>query len=67
MATADKHVLTAGSKADIPRDLLDQVKRLEDIFTVNQTKLKEITNHFVSELAKGASRAVTGHDATGTR
>lgn len=45
----------AGSKADIPKDLLDQVKRLEELFTVDCKKLKEITDHFVSELAKGLS------------
>ncbi|KYK57705.1 hexokinase [Drechmeria coniospora] len=44
-----------GSKADIPKDLLEQVKRLEDLFTVDKNKLKEITDHFVSELAKGLS------------
>ena len=43
----------AGSKADIPKDLLDQVRRLEELFTVPTKKLKEITDHFVSELAKG--------------
>ena len=39
--------------ADVPRDLLDQIKRLEEIFTVPQKKLKEITDHFVKELEKG--------------
>jgi hexokinase len=44
---------TAGSKADVPKDLLAQIQHLEEIFTVDTKKLKEITNHFVSELAKG--------------
>ena len=44
---------TAGSKADIPKNLLAQIQHLEEIFTVDTKKLKEITNHFVSELAKG--------------
>ena len=64
---ADENVLTAGSKADVPQDFLDQIKRLEDIFTVDQKKLKEITNHFVSELAKGASGCGTERHGTGAR
>ena len=46
-------VTMPGSKADIPKDLLEQIRFLEDIFTVDTKKLKHITNHFVSELAKG--------------
>ncbi|KAF2808064.1 uncharacterized protein BDZ99DRAFT_478564 [Mytilinidion resinicola] len=42
-----------GSMADVPKDLLDQIKRLEELFTVPKEKLKEITDHFVNELAKG--------------
>ena len=42
-----------GSMADVPKDLLDQIKRLEELFTVPKEKLKEITDHFISELAKG--------------
>ncbi|ORX94747.1 hexokinase-domain-containing protein [Clohesyomyces aquaticus] len=42
-----------GSMADVPKDLLDQINRLEELFTVPQEKLKQITDHFVSELAKG--------------
>lgn len=42
-----------GSMADVPRDLLQEIKRLEEMFTVDGTKLKAITKHFVSELAKG--------------
>ncbi|KOS16926.1 Hexokinase [Escovopsis weberi] len=44
-----------GSKTDIPKDLLNEVKALEDMFIVPAAKLKEITDHFVSELAKGLS------------
>ncbi|KAG6056726.1 hypothetical protein E4U17_002003 [Claviceps sp. LM77 group G4] len=44
-----------GSKTDFPQDLLNQVKKLEDLFTVNTQTLKKITDHFVSELAKGLS------------
>ena len=39
--------------ADVPRDLLQEIKRLEELFTVPTEKLKEITDHFVSELARG--------------
>ncbi|KAM4055160.1 hexokinase domain-containing protein [Hirsutella rhossiliensis] len=44
-----------GSKADIPMNLLEEVRRLEELFVVDQKKLKEITDHFISELAKGLS------------
>jgi hexokinase len=39
--------------ADVPKDLLQEIKRLEDLFTVDTAKLKSITDHFVKELAKG--------------
>ena len=42
-----------GSMADVPKDLLEQIKNLERQFTVDQAKLKEVTNHFVKELEKG--------------
>lgn len=42
--------------ADVPRNLLEQIAQLEKIFTVDSAKLKEITNHFVDELAKGLSK-----------
>lgn len=41
--------------ADVPDDLLEQIKYLENVFTVDQAKLKEVTNHFVKELEKGLS------------
>ncbi len=41
--------------ADVPDDILEQIRNLEKIFTVDQAKLKEITNHFVKELEKGKS------------
>ena len=40
--------------ADVPKDLLQEIQRLEELFTVDATKLKAITKHFVSELTKGA-------------
>lgn len=42
-----------GSMADVPKDLADEIHKLEKLLTVDSAKLKEITNHFVSELAKG--------------
>ena len=47
-----------GSLADVPRDLLEQIKDLEQQFTVDKAKLKEITNHFLSELERGSSRRI---------
>jgi hexokinase len=38
---------------DVPRDLVEQIKRLEELFSVDTAKLKHITDHFVSELEKG--------------
>ncbi|MDI1489899.1 MAG: hexokinase [Ramalina farinacea] len=42
-----------GSMSDVPQDLLAQIKKLEEIFSVDKAKLKEITAHFVKELEKG--------------
>jgi hexokinase len=39
--------------ADVPRDLLTEIKRLEEMFTVPKEKLKGITAHFVLELERG--------------
>ena len=41
--------------ADVPDDLLEQIKYLEKIFTVDKAKLKEVTTQFVKELVKGKS------------
>lgn len=41
--------------ADVPDDLLEQIRQLEKIFTVDTAKLKEVVNHFVKELDKGKS------------
>ncbi|GAB7360786.1 hypothetical protein MBLNU230_g0773t1 [Neophaeotheca triangularis] len=45
-----------GSMADMPSDLQQEIKRLEDLFTVDTTKLKAISDHFISELDKGLSK-----------
>ncbi|KAI4191878.1 MAG: hypothetical protein LQ350_008724, partial [Teloschistes chrysophthalmus] len=44
--------------ADVPKDLLEQIKDLERLFTVDQAKLKEVTDHFVKELDKGKSSQI---------
>lgn len=49
--------IMTGSMADVPKDLAEEINKLENLFTVQPSKLKEITNHFVSELAKGMLRA----------
>ena len=41
--------------ADVPDDLLEQIRYLEKIFTVDKAKLKEVTTQFVKELVKGKS------------
>lgn len=45
-----------GSMADVPKDLLEQIKKLEKLFIIPQEKLKQITDHFVSELTKGLTK-----------
>lgn len=40
----------------MPTDLKSQIDKLEDLFTVPTAKLKEISDHFVSELVKGLSK-----------
>ena len=39
--------------ADMPQDLLDEIRELENLFTVDRTKLKQVVDHFVKELDKG--------------
>ncbi|KAJ0313754.1 hypothetical protein COL5a_003321 [Colletotrichum fioriniae] len=43
------------SMADVPKDLLAEVKKLEEQFTVPTEKLKQISAHFITELDKGLS------------
>jgi len=42
-----------GSFADVPKDLMQQIERLEELFTCDTQILKKISDHFVSELNKG--------------
>ena len=45
--------------ADVPDDLLEQIRYLEKIFTVDKAKLKEVTTQFVKELVKGKLSAIS--------
>lgn len=45
--------MAVGSLVDAPKDLLTEIKHLEEQFTIGTAKLKEITDHFVNELEKG--------------
>ena len=45
--------MAVGTLADAPRDLINEIKHLEELFTIDTAKLKEITHHFVNELTKG--------------
>lgn len=45
-----------GSMADVPHDLMHEIKKLEELFTVDTTKLKSITDHFIGELTKGLTK-----------
>lgn len=39
--------------ADMPQDLLDEIRELESLFTVDRAKLKQVVDHFINELDKG--------------
>ncbi|KAI6348456.1 hypothetical protein MCOR25_010804 [Pyricularia grisea] len=49
------HNSRAGTMVDAPKDLVKEIKDLEEMFTVDTAKLKQITNHFVGELERGLS------------
>lgn len=42
--------------ADVPKDLLAQIKHLEEIFTVPKETLDKIVTKFVKELEKGLAK-----------
>lgn len=48
--------------ADVPKDLLQEIKRLEELFTVDTKALKAITDHFISELEKGRLKQMLRHE-----
>ncbi|KAI5298794.1 hexokinase A [Ascosphaera atra] len=50
-----RHPSRKGSMADMPQVILDQIKELEEIFTVDTACLKKVVAHFVKELEKGLS------------
>lgn len=45
--------IITGSMADVPKDLLSEIQKLEEHFSVDTARLKKITKQFVSELEKG--------------
>ena len=45
-----------GSMVDMPKDLLDEIKKFEDMFSVDAATLQKVTKHFISELSKGLSK-----------
>ncbi|KAK4464135.1 hexokinase [Cladorrhinum samala] len=47
--------MAVGSFIDVPKNLLKEIEHLEQLFTIETKKLKEITDHFVNELEKGLS------------
>ena len=52
--------MAVGSLADAPKDLLNEIKQLEKLFSIDTAKLKEITEHFVNELTKGTCTLAVG-------
>jgi hexokinase len=42
--------------ADVPKSLLEAIGDLENLFIVDQAKLKQITDHFVGELQRGLDK-----------
>lgn len=51
--------LPAGSLTELPHGLIEVAKELEEQLTVPASKLKEIVDHFISELDKGESTPFT--------
>ncbi|KAJ5123512.1 hexokinase-domain-containing protein [Penicillium atrosanguineum] len=42
-----------GSMHELPQNLLEHIKKFEEVFTVDAAELKKVVKHFVSELEKG--------------
>lgn len=40
----------------MPRDLKEQIDKLEELFVIPTPKLKQISDHFVTELKKGLTK-----------
>jgi len=47
--------MEADLSVGVPKDLLQEIEKLENLFTIDTAKLKQITEHFVNELEKGLS------------
>lgn len=45
--------------ADVPQNLLQQIKDFEEMYTVDKAKLKQVVDHFVKELDKGKPLSLT--------
>ena len=39
--------------ADVPKELMDEIHQLEDMFTVDSETLRKVVKHFIDELNKG--------------
>lgn len=51
-----KPPLRKGTFEGLPQSFLKEIEHYETLFTVDKTKLKSITDHFVKELEKGLSK-----------
>lgn len=45
-----------GSMADVPKELMDEIHQLEDMFTVDSETLRKVVKHFIDELNKGLTK-----------
>ncbi|ODQ82769.1 hypothetical protein BABINDRAFT_30688 [Babjeviella inositovora NRRL Y-12698] len=45
-----------GSMTDVPKELMDRIDHYREIFTVSPEQMREISDHFAAELAKGLSK-----------
>lgn len=45
-----------GSMRNLPRDLLEEIKHLDSVFSLSTEMLKKIVDNFVNELDRGLSK-----------
>jgi hexokinase len=57
--------MALGSLENAPKDLLNEIKTLEELFMVDTPKLKQITEHFVNELTKGEFAFISSNRSPG--
>ncbi|KAI5290003.1 hexokinase A [Ascosphaera acerosa] len=50
-----RHPTRKGSLGDMPKEILDEIYTLEQVFTADTACLKKVVAHFVKELEKGLS------------